>query len=125
SCDLGGRGLEMVTGIPYAWALLIAVGVIVFYTFLGGYLAVAYTDFVQAIIMLIGMLWIVIGTMQAIGGWTAGNEAVGQINPNLPTMVGPDGIESVPRGGCIGAVIVLSIGSLGLPPASVNARKST
>ncbi|MDN6373810.1 MAG: sodium/proline symporter, partial [Brevibacterium aurantiacum] len=35
----GGRGLEMVTGIPYAWALLIAVGVIVFYTFLGGYLA--------------------------------------------------------------------------------------
>ncbi|RAF69745.1 sodium/proline symporter, partial [Burkholderia multivorans] len=52
----GGRGLEMVTGIPYAWALLVAVGVIVFYTFLGGYLAVAYTDFVQAIIMCIGMV---------------------------------------------------------------------
>src|SRR5699024_8128129 len=43
----GGRGLEMVTGIPYAWALLIAVGIIVFYTFLIGYLAVVNTDFVQ------------------------------------------------------------------------------
>ena len=42
----GGAGLESVTGLPFNTALLIAVGVIVAYTFLGGYLAVAYTDFV-------------------------------------------------------------------------------
>ena len=116
----GGRGLEMVTGIPYAWALLIAVGVIVFYTFLGGYLAVAYTDFVQAIVMLIGMVWILIGTLQAIGGWTAGNEAVGEINPNLLTMWGPDGIGSVQWGVIIGAVLVFSIGYMGWPHVNVS-----
>lgn len=116
----GGRGLEMVTGIPYAWALLIAVGVIVFYTFLGGYLAVAYTDFVQAIIMLIGMVWILIACLQAVGGWTAGNEAVGQINPNLLTMWGPDGLESVQWGVIVGAVLVFSIGYMGWPHVNVS-----
>src|SRR5699024_11604965 len=98
----------------YAWALLIAVGVIVFYTFLGGYLAVAYTDFVQAIIMLIGMLWILIGTMQAIGGWTAGNEAVVQINPKLLTMWGPDGFEAVQWGVSRRGVRVFCLGVLGV-----------
>ena len=116
----GGRGLEMVTGVPYEWALLIAVGVIVFYTFLGGYLAVAYTDFVQAIIMLIGMVWILIGTMKAVGGWTAGNEAVGEINPNLLTMWGPEGFGSVQWGVIIGAVLVFSIGYMGWPHVNVS-----
>ncbi|QQT68969.1 sodium/proline symporter [Brevibacterium casei] len=116
----GGRGLEMVTGIPYAWALLVAVGVIVFYTFLGGYLAVAYTDFVQAIIMCIGMVWILIGTLQAVGGWTAGNEAVGQINPNLLTMWGPGGFADVQWGIIIGAVLVFSIGYMGWPHVNVS-----
>lgn len=74
----GGRGLEMVTGVSFPLALAIAIGVIVLYTFLGGYLAVAYTDFVQAIIMVIGMVWILIATLIAIGGFTAGNEAVGR-----------------------------------------------
>src|SRR5699024_310438 len=55
-CTAADRRLEMVTGIPYACGLLIAVGVIFFYACFGGYLAVAYTDYAQAIIMLIGML---------------------------------------------------------------------
>ncbi|GAA2086974.1 sodium/proline symporter [Brevibacterium salitolerans] len=116
----GGRGLEMVTGIPYEWALLIAVGVIVFYTFLGGYLAVAYTDFVQAIIMLIGMLWIFIATMMAVGGLTAGNEKVAEINPNLLSMFGPDGYQGDEWGIIIGAVLVFSIGYLGWPHVVVS-----
>ena len=86
----GGSGLSSVTGLQYEVALLIAVGVIVLYTFLGGYLAVAYTDFVQAIVMLIGMVWILIATLQHVGGFTAGNNAVGEINANLLTMWGAD-----------------------------------
>ncbi|MDN6372031.1 MAG: sodium/proline symporter, partial [Brevibacterium aurantiacum] len=76
--------------------------------------------FVQAIIMLIGMVWILIGTLQAIGGWTAGNEAVGEINPNLLTMWGPDGIGSVQWGVIIGAVLVFSIGYMGWPHVNVS-----
>ncbi len=50
----------------------------------------AYTDFVQAIVMLVGMLWILISTLQAVGGFAEGNRKVGQINQNLLTMWGAD-----------------------------------
>lgn len=116
----GGQGLEMVTGIPFQWAMLVAIGVIVLYTFLGGYLAVAYTDFVQAIVMVIGMLWILIGTLIAVGGLTAGNDTVAEINPNLLTMWGPDGFESVKWGLVIGALLIFSIGYMGYPHVNVS-----
>ena len=46
----------MVTGIPYEVAV-IGFGILVFvYVAAGGYLAVAYTDLVQGLIMLLGML---------------------------------------------------------------------
>src|SRR5699024_1595873 len=81
----GCQGLSMVTGLSVNVSLLIAVGIIVGYTFLGGYLAVAYTDFFQAIIMVIGMLWILIGSLQYVGGLTTANESLGAINENLLT----------------------------------------
>lgn len=40
-----------VFGIPYVWALLIGVTVIVAYVLLGGFLAVSWTDFFQGILM--------------------------------------------------------------------------
>lgn len=116
----GGRGLEMVTGVSFPLALAIAIGVIVLYTFLGGYLAVAYTDFVQAIIMVIGMVWILIATLIAIGGFTAGNEAVGQINPNLLTMWGADLGFQGQWGVILGALLVFSIGYMGWPHVVVS-----
>ena len=54
----GGKGMALVTGLDYPVALAIAVAVILVYTFMGGYLAVAYTDFFQSIIMLVGVVWI-------------------------------------------------------------------
>lgn len=116
----GGKGLEMVTGLSFEWSLVIAVSVIMLYTFLGGYLAVAYTDFVQAIIMLIGMLWIFIATLQAVGGWTAGNKAVGEVNPNLLTMFGTDGFHANDIGIILGALLVFSVGYLGFPHVVVS-----
>jgi Na+/proline symporter len=63
----GGKGMALVTGIPYPIALAIAVTVIVLYTFMGGYLAVAYTDFFQSLVMLIGVLWIFIAVLYELG----------------------------------------------------------
>ncbi|MHC6178040.1 sodium/proline symporter [Glutamicibacter endophyticus] len=116
----GGRGLEMVTGVSFPVALAIAIGVIVLYTFLGGYLAVAYTDFVQAIIMVIGMVWILIATLIEIGGFTAGNQAVGEINPNLLTMWGADLGFQGQWGVILGALLVFSIGYMGWPHVVVS-----
>ena len=116
----GGSGLSSVTGLQYEVALLIAVGVIVLYTFLGGYLAVAYTDFVQAIVMLIGMVWILIATLQHVGGFTAGNNAVGEINANLLTMWGADLNYQGQWGVILGAVLLFSIGYMGWPHVVVS-----
>ena len=80
-----------VTGLGLNTSLVIAVSIILIYTFLGGYLAVAYTGFLQAIIMVIGMLWILIATVQHVGGLTAGHRGVAEINENLLHMWGAEG----------------------------------
>ena len=116
----GGRGLEMVSGVSFPVALAIAIGVIVLYTFMGGYLAVAYTDFVQAIIMVIGMVWILVATLIAVGGFTAGNNAIGEINPNMLTMWGADLGFQGQWGVILGALLVFSIGYMGWPHVVVS-----
>ncbi|WP_347307446.1 sodium/proline symporter [Corynebacterium sp. SA-MJD20WY100] len=116
----GGAGLASVTGIDFKIALIIAVGVIVSYTFMGGYLAVAYTDFVQAIIMVIGMLWILIATLRSVGGLTSGHEQVGALNPNLLTMFGADGEYKGEWGLILGALLIFSIGYMGWPHVVVS-----
>ena len=116
----GGVGLASVTGWNFELSLIIATGVIVLYTFLGGYLAVAYTDFVQAIVMLVGMLWILISTLQAVGGFAEGNRKVGQINQNLLTMWGADLHYQAQWGVILGALMIFSIGYLGWPHVVVS-----
>lgn len=116
----GGSGLASVTGFSFEISLLIAVGVIVLYTFLGGYLAVAYTDFVQAIVMLIGMVWIFIATLQYVGGFTSGNEQVGNMNPNLLTMWGAELSYQGQWGVILGALLLFSIGYMGWPHVVVS-----
>ncbi len=46
-----GKVLEVTFGIPKYWGMLIGASCIIFYTMLGGFLAVAWTDFVQGAIM--------------------------------------------------------------------------
>ncbi|PSJ47611.1 sodium/proline symporter PutP [Zobellella endophytica] len=66
---VGGAILfEKVFGLPYLTALIIGGGVIVAYTFMGGFLAVSWTDFFQGILMLLALIvmpWVV---MTELGG---------------------------------------------------------
>src|SRR5699024_3827787 len=50
-----GKALEAMSRFSHDTALVIGIGVIVAYTVLGGFLAVAFSGFVQGIIMLIGV----------------------------------------------------------------------
>lgn len=52
----GGKLFNSVFGINYHIALTIGVAVILVYTFMGGFLAVCTTDFIQGMLMLIGLL---------------------------------------------------------------------
>ncbi|MFN7065744.1 MAG: sodium:solute symporter family protein [Aquificaceae bacterium] len=47
--------LQLVLGIPQVFGILIGFGVVLFYTFLGGMWAVSLTDFIQTIMILLGL----------------------------------------------------------------------
>ncbi len=51
-----GKLFQEVLGIEYVWAVALGGGIIVLYTFLGGFLAVSWTDLVQGMIMICGII---------------------------------------------------------------------
>jgi sodium/proline symporter len=111
----GGKGMALVTGLPYWGALAIAVGIIMIYTFMGGYFAVAYTDFFQSIVMVIGMVWIFTAALSYTGGWTAANEAIAEIDPTYLSIWGKDLAYKGQWGEVAGAVLIFSVGYMGWP----------
>lgn len=64
----GGKLFNTVFGIDYHYALAIGAVVILVYTFMGGFLAVCTTDFIQGSMMLIGLLAVPILAYGFIGG---------------------------------------------------------
>ena len=64
----GGKLFNTVFGIDYHIALAIGAAVILCYTFMGGFMAVCVTDFVQGTLMLIGLLIVPIMAYGIIGG---------------------------------------------------------
>ncbi|PAQ13630.1 sodium/proline symporter [Bacillaceae bacterium SAOS 7] len=68
---VGGAILfEQTFGIPYTTALWVGSSVIVLYTCIGGFFAVAWTDFIQGILMFLALLIVPIVTFYHLGGWS-------------------------------------------------------
>ena len=111
----GGKGMALVTGLPYGVALLLAIGIILLYTYLGGYLAVAYTDFFQSLVMIIGVLWILGAALAEVGGLAAANRAIAELDPSLVSIWGRDLGYQGQWGVALGAVLIFSIGYMGWP----------
>lgn len=68
-------------GLDYMQALLIGAIVIVSYTFLGGYLAVSWTDFVQGLLMFLALVVVPIVTIVELGGWSEVTSQVRAVDP--------------------------------------------
>lgn len=84
---VGGAILfEKVFGLPYQSALLIGAFVIVAYTFLGGFLAVSWTDFFQGCLMLIALIALPIVTVTELGGISATESKLTEINPDFANL---------------------------------------
>lgn len=64
----GGKLFNTIFGIDYTLSLIITAGVVVFYTFLGGFLAVSATDFIQGTLMFFAILSVPIAASFALGG---------------------------------------------------------
>ena len=103
-CIAGGKGLALVTGISYPVALILAVAIILVYTFLGGYLAVAYTDFFQSLVMLLGVVWILAAALLHVGGLTEAKKVAGWCEAHYIDLMPHNPIGPV----CTAATIHLS-----------------
>jgi len=79
----GAKLFEATFGLPYATALWIGAGVIISYTFLGGFLAVSWTDFIQGILMFLALIIVPIVTLLEVGSWSAVTTAVAEKSPDF------------------------------------------
>lgn len=59
---------KTVFGMSYNWALVLGVAIIVAYTFLGGFLAVCWTDVIQGVLMFVALIITPIVAMNRLGG---------------------------------------------------------
>lgn len=79
---VGGAILfERTFALDYRTALWLGAGVIVAYTFLGGFLAVSWTDAVQGSLMFAALLLTPVAAADALGGWDAALTAAARVDP--------------------------------------------
>lgn len=71
-----GNLFEEMFHIPYTWAVIIGAAVLLIYTFLGGYLAVCWTDLFQGILMLFALIAVPIVAYKYAGGADAVSAAM-------------------------------------------------
>jgi SSS family solute:Na+ symporter len=72
-----GYVFETLTGVPLVWGIVGGAAIIFVYTAAGGMWAVAVTDFVQIVIIAIGLVVLLVTVLVDVGGWAA-------IAPQLP-----------------------------------------
>lgn len=103
-----GRLFETVFGIPYEYAIFIGAGSVIFYTLVGGFLAVARTDFIQGIMMFFAILVVPICGTMASGGF---ERALAEIASVQASMLQP---LTKPDGSTLGAIELISLLAWGI-----------
>lgn len=110
-----GRIMEGLMGIPYTTGVLIAGLIILVYVSIGGYLAVVWTSFVQAWIMIFGLLLLAFATLNAVGGLSAGAAKLAALSPGFVETPGVWG-----WGGLVSFALIVSLGVWGMPQLLVR-----
>jgi sodium/proline symporter len=79
----GARLFESMFGMPYSMALWVGAFCTMAYVFIGGFLAVSWTDTIQASLMFTALVVAPLMVIFTLGGGSASVEAVSTINPQL------------------------------------------
>lgn len=82
----GGRLFTTVFDISYVSSLLITAGIVIFYTFTGGYLAVCRTDFFQGTLMFFAIIVVPVTGIMVAGGPAETISSLHALNPNYFNM---------------------------------------
>jgi sodium/proline symporter len=90
-----GKTLLITFGIPETYGILLSAGVIIFYTLCGGFLAVAWTDFFQAIVMIVSLTVVPIAGLVKLGGFAPISAAIAHIGPKATLFGGAQGVAAL------------------------------
>ena len=104
-----GKAISSFTDMSYATGIFVGAAIIIGYTFVGGYKAVSYTDVLQGVLMLAGLIFVPVVAVQSAGGWDAISSTLVTEDPDFLNMF------SVSGGGIAGWVAVISFLGIGLP----------
>ncbi len=86
--DAAGKSLEQTFGWRHMSGVMVGAAIIVFYTLMGGFRAVAWTDFVQGWLMLVTLVLLPIVTLVKLGGPEGLQARIAEIDPRLLTITG-------------------------------------
>lgn len=114
----GARLFEALTGMGYNTGLILFASSVVLYTTVGGFRAVALTDAVQGVVMVLGTLALLVGTVHAGGGVANIMNGLRAIDPALLTPYGPKGFISKPF--ILSFWVLVCFGVIGLPHTAVR-----
>jgi sodium/proline symporter len=108
-----GKVLNATFGISHLWGMVIGAVIILFYTIMGGFFAVAWTDMIQGILMVVTLVFLPVLALFELGGFGALSDKLNSISPTLVTITeGKSGWEmwSVILGG-----LAIGLGYMGQP----------
>lgn len=115
-----GTAFEVLIGIPYVAALFVFGGIVILYTLLGGMFAVAWTDLIQGILMILGFAILTPIVLSASGGFTQMHVQYAAFNPNGITLNGGQSLMWI-----ISGFLVWGFFQVGGQPASITRFQTT
>ena len=87
-----GKLFETVFGLPFQYAIFLGAGSVVFYTLIGGFLAVSRTDFIQGVMMFFAILLVPTCAAISLGGFGDTISAISAYKESLfQPLTKPDG----------------------------------
>mgnify|MGYP001548423628 FL=1 len=107
-----GKAFSSFLGMDYATGVIVGSVFIIGYTFVGGYKAVSYTDVVQGVLMLLGLIAVPAAAIIASGGWASVEESLMQQDPALLNMFA---IADGPTWIGIASLMAVGLPFLGVP----------
>lgn len=87
----GARYMEEALNMTYSSAVLVFAVIVFGYVFFGGLRGVIYTDALQAVIMLVGMVALLFFTYSALGGVTEAHTKLTELKPMVPAALAAKG----------------------------------
>lgn len=113
------RLFGMAFDIPYAVCVITMAVLTGIYVIMGGYLATAINDFIQGIIMLVGIVLVITAVLLGQGGFMEAVRKLSEIPSDVPATLGQKGAFTSFFGtdpiNLVGVIVLTSLGTWGLP----------